>query len=91
MFTGKPLAQAATIPATPGCAAYGMISHAQVSHAQTHTPKGLPRFMPACLCVAAGPSKVWDLNDVCKRITLDAFMGWGFDSSLNVSDVPQPS
>lgn len=42
--------------------------------------------MPDCLRVAAGPSKVWDLNDVCKRITLDAFMGWGFDSSLNVSD-----
>lgn len=26
----------------------------------------------------------WDLNDICKRITLDTITGWGFDSKLNV-------
>ena len=32
----------------------------------------------------AGPNMTWDLNDICKRITLDTITGWGFDSKLNV-------
>lgn len=31
-----------------------------------------------------GSSRCWDLNDVCKRIALEAISGWGFDTDLHV-------
>lgn len=53
-----------------------------------HALCGLQPFLYAVLGGSfrhAGPSKAWDMCDICKRFTLDVISGWGFGTQFDVS------